>query len=45
VGLVYIAVADPGGVHVTRNEFKGNRREIKEQTAEKALNMLLEIAE
>lgn len=42
VGLVYIAVAGPSGMTVTRNVFNGDREEIKRATSEKALYMLLE---
>ena len=42
VGLVYVGVADRNGTVVTRNVFSGDRREIKSQTAEKALRMVLE---
>lgn len=42
VGLVYIAVAGPNGRRVTRNLFSGSRREIKEQTAARALEMIWE---
>jgi len=42
VGLVYIAVADPNGVTVTRNVFAGSRLDVKEQTAEKAFQMISE---
>lgn len=42
VGLVYISVAGDKGAVVTRNVFSGTRREIKQQTVDKALNMLLE---
>ncbi|MBI5094729.1 MAG: CinA family protein [Candidatus Hydrogenedentes bacterium] len=42
VGLVYIAVAGAAGTFVTRNVFPGTRQDVKEQTAENALNMVLE---
>ncbi len=42
VGLVYISVAGPKGVIVTKNLFKGSRTEIKKQTTDKALTMLIE---
>ncbi|MBI4556669.1 MAG: CinA family protein [Candidatus Hydrogenedentes bacterium] len=42
VGLVYIAVAGPNGMIARRCQFTGERLEIKEQTAEMALQMLLE---
>lgn len=41
VGLVYISVAGPKGVIVTKNLFKGSRSEIKKQTTDKALTMLI----
>ncbi|HEX2972716.1 MAG TPA: CinA family protein [Tepidisphaeraceae bacterium] len=42
VGLVFIAVAGPGGSVVKRNVFPGTREQIKDQTAETALRMVLE---
>ena len=42
VGLVYISIAGPKGVIVTKNLFKGSRSEIKKQTTDKALTMLVE---
>ncbi|ORU01341.1 Competence-damaged protein:CinA [Anaerovibrio sp. JC8] len=42
VGLVYISVAGPKGVVVTKNLFSGTRTEIKRQTTDKALTMLIE---
>lgn len=42
VGLVYIAVAGPVGVHATRNVFEGDRATIKERTAHAALDLLKE---
>lgn len=42
VGLVYVAVATPGGTRVERCRFEGSRERIKEQTADHALTMLLE---
>lgn len=42
VGLVFIAVAGPSGTHVERRVFSGDRESIKQQTAEKALEYLLE---
>lgn len=41
VGLVYISIAGPKGVIVTKNLFKGSRGEIKKQTTDKALTMLI----
>jgi PncC family amidohydrolase len=43
VGLVYISVAAPEATAVLRNVFTGTREEIKAQTAERALRMLLEV--
>ena len=45
VGTVYIAVAAPGGIRVERCLFEGDRERIKEQTADRALTMLLESIE
>lgn len=42
VGLVYIAVAGPDGATATRNEFLGDRIAVKEQTANRALQLLME---
>jgi PncC family amidohydrolase len=42
VGLVYIAVAGPGGTTATRNQFEGDRVAVKEQTAGRALQLLME---
>lgn len=42
VGLVYIAIARDGVCRVTRNEFKGDRDAVKEQTAHRALSLLKE---
>ena len=42
VGLVYTAVAGPDGTQVRRNLFGGSREEIKSETAETVLRMLLE---
>jgi nicotinamide-nucleotide amidase len=42
VGLVYIAVADGRTTVAARTVFDGPREAVKEQTAEKALFMLLE---
>lgn len=42
VGLVYIAVAGARETHVTCNHFSGPRESIKEQTADKAFELLLE---
>ena len=43
VGLVFIAVAAPEATAVLRNHFHGTRSAIKEETAERALKMLLEV--
>ncbi|MCR4395504.1 MAG: competence/damage-inducible protein A [Candidatus Saccharicenans sp.] len=40
VGLVYTALAFPGGSLVIRNLFRGNREQIKFQATQKALDML-----
>ena len=45
VGTVYIAVAAPGGTRVDRCHFEGNRERIKQQTADRALTLLLESIE
>jgi len=42
VGLVYIAVAGAHGAVATENRFEGSREEIKAQSAERALALLLE---
>lgn len=42
VGLVYIALAGPDTTRVERNVFPGSRESVKAQTAEFALNLLLE---
>ena len=42
VGLVYIAVAGPDGTTVTQNRFAGGREQVKEQTADRAVTLLLE---
>jgi len=39
VGLVYIAVSSNRGVYCTRNLFKGTRKQIKDQAANRALEM------
>ncbi len=43
VGLVYIAVADAGETRVSRNVFEGSRVAVKQQTAQRALEMLAEL--
>ncbi|NMC65709.1 MAG: competence/damage-inducible protein A [Acidobacteria bacterium] len=40
VGLVYIGLASQDGIEVTENHFHGNRRQIKFQSTQKALDML-----
>ena len=45
VGLVYIAVTDGFIFKVTRNLFEGDRQSVREQTVQKALEMLKEAAE
>ena len=45
VGLVYVAVALPGGRYVVRElHLKGNRDEIREETARQALALVLDCA-
>lgn len=43
VGLVYIAVAHAAETRVSRNLFNGSRAEIKQHTAQRALELLAEI--
>lgn len=44
VGLVFIGAAGPKGeLLVSRCQFKGDRMKIKEQTADRALSLLLEM--
>ena len=45
VGLVYIAVAAPGGTRVEECHFDGDRERVKQLTADRALTMLLESIE
>ena len=45
VGLVYISTASQNSVTVTENHFSGNREEVRLQTVEKALSMLIEAIE
>ncbi|HRD01143.1 MAG TPA: competence/damage-inducible protein A [Candidatus Saccharicenans sp.] len=40
VGLVYIGLASQDGINVVENYFQGNRRQIKVQATQKALDML-----
>lgn len=42
VGTVYIGVATPSGARVERKQFSGTREEVKSQTAQRALEFLLE---
>lgn len=42
VGLVFVALATDNHTKIVRNEFDGNREEIKEKTAAKALSMIME---
>ena len=42
VGLVYIALAVPGITQVERRIFSGDRAAIKQQTADRSLELLLE---
>ena len=42
VGLVYISVTGPSGTRIEECRFDGDRDEVKSQTADKALAMLLE---
>ncbi len=42
VGLVYISLSDAKGTVIKKNNFSGTRREIKQQTTDKALTMLLD---
>ena len=45
VGLVYIAVAAPNETRGERCQFDGDRESVKQQTAEFALNLLVESIE
>jgi PncC family amidohydrolase len=42
VGLVFIAVSGASGTVVSRNQFSGDRLAIKQQSAKRALEVLLE---
>lgn len=42
VGLVYIGIAMENGAIAFKNNFEGNRLNVRQQTVEKALNLLLE---
>jgi nicotinamide-nucleotide amidase len=43
IGRVFIGLAEGGRVWVKKLDLKGNRREIKEKAAEKALQFFYEI--
>ena len=43
VGLVYIGLAGPRGTRTSENRFSGCRREIKVQTVQAALEMLIDL--
>ena len=43
MGLVYIAVATAGAVHVERHIFDGVRTEVKRQSTEAALTMVRDL--
>lgn len=45
VGLVYIAVAQPAGTQVQRHVFAGSRAQVKRQSTDAALRMLLKALE
>jgi PncC family amidohydrolase len=45
VGLVYLGVIAPAGQQVERHVFKGDRSAVKEQTARRALELLLTFLE
>lgn len=45
LGLVYVAVAGPGGTSVRRNVFPGDRLAVKRASADAALGLLLEALE
>ena len=40
VGLVFVALAWPGGIEVQKNLFPGKREQIKRQSAQRALDMV-----
>jgi nicotinamide-nucleotide amidase len=40
VGLVYIALAGPGGIEVRKHLFIGGRNEVKSQSSQRALDLL-----
>lgn len=43
VGLVFIGVAHPGGVQITRHQFDGDREQVQTGSAEKGLQLLAEV--
>jgi nicotinamide-nucleotide amidase len=43
IGRVFIGLADGRGTWVRREDFRGSRREIKKQAAERSLKLLYEI--
>jgi PncC family amidohydrolase len=45
VGLVFTAVAGPRGTRIASHRFRGGRLEVKEQSAEAVIAMLLEAVE
>lgn len=45
VGLVYIAIAGPGGTEVERHVFDGDRAAVMDAAATRALELLVEAAE
>ena len=45
VGLVYIGVSDGSRCIVSKNDFKGDRREVRESTVNEALLMVEEFIE
>ncbi len=44
VGLVYIGIATKDGVTAYKNNFSGERQDVRRQTVEKALNLLTQTA-
>ncbi len=45
VGLVYIAVADGPRTVVTKNNFSGDRKAVRESTVKEALSLLTDVVE
>lgn len=45
VGTVYLGVSGPKGTRVERRQFKGNRQQVREQSALRALELALEALE